>query len=63
MAGSSSGEPEKTFEAMLVASGASLIDLASSDDGEHGEDVHDEETEQRKLSEDDEPSWLMGTIT
>jgi hypothetical protein len=48
---------------MLVAIRASLIDLASSDDGEHGEDEHDEETKQRKLSEDDEPRWLMGTIT
>jgi len=56
-------EPKKTFEEMLVAIGDSLNDLASSDDGEDGEDEDDEETEQGKLSEDDEPGWVMGTIT
>jgi hypothetical protein len=58
-----SREPEKTFEEMLVAIGDSLGDLASSDDGEDGEDEDDEETEQGKLSDDDEPGWVMGTIT
>jgi len=58
-----SREPEKTFEEMLVAIGNSLSDLASSDDGEDGEDEDDEETELGKLSEDDEPGWVMGTIT
>jgi len=56
-------EPEKTFEEMLVTLGDILSDLASSDDGEDGEDEDDEETEQGKLSEDDEPGWVMGTIT
>jgi len=28
-----------------------------------GEDEDDEETEQGKLGEDDEPGWVMGTIT
>jgi hypothetical protein len=46
----------------MAAIGDSLSDLASSDDGEDGED-EDEETEQGKLSEDDEPGWVMGTIT
>jgi hypothetical protein len=55
-------EPEKTFEETLVAIGDSLSDLSSSDDGEDGED-EDEEIEQGKLSEDDEPGWVMGTIT
>jgi len=32
-------EPEKTFEEMMVAIGDSLSDLASSDDGEDGEDA------------------------
>jgi len=41
----------------------SLSGLASSDNGEDGEDENDEETEQGKLSEDDEPGWVMGTIT
>jgi len=56
-------EPGKRFEEMLVAIGDSLSDLAISDDGEDGEDEDDEETEQGKLSEDDEPGWVMGTIT
>jgi len=63
LAGMSSRKPKKTFQEMLVAIGASLSDLASSDDGEDGEDEDVEETEQGKLSEDDEPSWVMGTIT
>jgi hypothetical protein len=62
IAGLTSREPEKTFEEMMAAIGDSLSDLASSDDGEDGED-EDEETEQGKLSEDDEPGWVMGTIT
>ena len=56
-------EPKKTFEEMLVAVGDSLSDLASSDDGEDGEEEDDEVTEQGNLSEDDEPVWVMGTIT
>jgi hypothetical protein len=47
---------------MMAAIGYSLSDLASSDDGEDGED-EDEETELGKLSEDDEPGWVMGTIS
>jgi len=52
IAGLTSREPEKTFEEMMAASGESLSDLASSDNGEDGED-EDEKTEQGKLSEDD----------
>jgi len=48
---------------MLIAIGDSLSDLASSDDGEDGEDEDDEETELGKLSDDDKPGWVMGTIT
>jgi len=53
------------FEEMLNAIGDSLSDLASSDDEE---DVEDEEadqddTELGKLSEDDEPGRVMGTIS
>jgi len=55
-------EPEKTFEEMMVAIGDSLSDLASSDDGEDGEDG-DEDTEQCKLTEDDQPGWVMRTFT
>jgi len=63
IAGLTSREPEKTFEEMLVAIGDSLSDLSSSDDGEDEEEEDDEETEQGNLSEDDEPGWVMGTIT
>jgi len=57
--------PETTFEEMLNAIGDSLSDLASADDEEDGEDVDDDEedTELGKLSEDDEPGWVMGTIS
>jgi len=58
-------KPETTFEEMLNAIGDSLSDPASSDDeevGEHEDD--DEEVPVRgKLSKDDEPSWVMGTIS
>jgi hypothetical protein len=51
------------FEEMLGAIGDSLSDLEISDDGEDGEDEEDEDTEQGKVSEDDKPGWVMGTIT
>jgi len=63
IAGWTSREPEKMFEEMLVAIKYSLSDLASFNDGEDGEDEDDEATEQGKLSKDDEPCWVMGTIT
>jgi len=49
---------------MLNAIGESLSDLACSDDEEDGEHEEDDEedSELGKLSEDDEPSWVMGTI-
>jgi hypothetical protein len=55
-------EPKNTYEEMMAALRDSLSDLASPDNGEDGED-EDEETEQGKLSEDDEPGWVMGTIS
>jgi hypothetical protein len=63
IAGFMSREPEMTCEKMLVAIRDSLSDLASSDDVEDGEDDEDEETVQGYLSDDDEPGWVMGTIT
>jgi len=50
---------------MLKAIGDSLSDLASSEDEEDREDEDDDEenTELGKLSEDDEPGWVMGTIS
>jgi hypothetical protein len=56
-------EPEKMLEEILDAIGDSLSDLSSSNDGEVGEHDDDEEIEVGKLSEDDEPSWVMGRIT
>ena len=58
-------KPETTFDGMLNAIGDSLSDLASSDDGEDGEDEDDDEDnpELGKISEDDEPGWVMGTIS
>ena len=63
IAGFTSRQPEKTFEELLAATGHGLSDLASSDNGEDRQDEDDEETERGKLSEDDEPGWVMGTIT
>jgi len=55
--------PENTFYGIIVAIGDSLSNIAGSNDGEDGEDEDDEDTEQGQLSEDDEPGWVMGTIT
>jgi hypothetical protein len=48
---------------LLVPIGDSRIVLASSDDGEDWEDDDAADTKQGKVSEDDEPGWVMGTIT
>jgi hypothetical protein len=61
---STTRKPEKTFEEMLNAIGDSLSNLVSSNDEEDGEHKEDkEDTELGKLSEDDEPGWVMGTIS
>jgi len=48
---------------MIVAITDSLSDRVSSDDGEDGEDEDDDGMELGKLSKDDEPGWVMGTLT
>jgi hypothetical protein len=50
---------------MMNAIRDSLSDLASSDDGQDGEDMDDDEedTNLGMLSDDDEPGWVMGTIS
>jgi hypothetical protein len=63
IAGLTSREPEKTIEEMLIAIAASLSDHASSNNGKDVDDEDDEVTEQGNLSEDDEPGWVMRTIT
>jgi hypothetical protein len=57
-----SREPGRTVEEIMDAIKDSLSDVASSDDGEDGED-EDAETQQGKLRDDDEPGWVMGTIS
>jgi len=60
--GMTSKEPKKMFQEIMVATRDSVSDLASSDNKEDEEDEDDEETAQGKLSEDDEPGWVIGTI-
>jgi len=48
-------EPDMMSEEVIVAIGESLSHLASSDDGEDGDDEDDGVTKHRKLSEGDEP--------
>jgi len=63
--GATTGKPKTTFEEMMNAIRGSPSALASSDDYQDGEDEDDDEedTELGKLGDDDEPSWVMGTIT
>jgi len=70
-------QPEITLEEMLNAIGVSLSDLASSKDEEdaededHNEDAHDNEDEDDnekdtglgKRSDDNEPGWVMSTMS
>jgi len=62
IAGLTSRESEKMFQETMAAIRDSLSHIASSNDAEDGKH-EDEKTEQGKLSEDDEPSWVMGTIS
>ena len=58
-------KPEQTYNEMLNGIGDSLSNLASSDneeDGDNEEDVEDD-TDQGKLSEDNEPSRVIGKIS
>jgi len=57
-------KPETTFQEKLNAIGDILSDLGSSDDEEDGEDEDDEEEDPvgGKLTKDDKPGWVMGTI-
>jgi len=63
--GVTTGKPETTFEKMLNAIRDSLSDLASSDHEQDGQNDEDDEevTELGKLSDDDEPGWVMVTVT
>jgi len=63
--GVTTGKPETMFEAMMNAIRDSLSDLGSSNDEQDGKDKEDdkEDTEHGKLSNADEPGWLMGSIS
>jgi len=59
------GKHKSTVEQMLDAIGDNLTDLASSDDEQDGEDNQyaEQDTELGKISDDDEPCWVMGSLT
>jgi len=62
---STTTKPEITFDEVLNAIGDSLSDLASSGDEEDGEDEDDDEqdTGPGNLSEDNEPGWVIRTMS
>ena len=64
-AGATTTKPEMTFGEMMNIIGEGLSDLASSDDEQDEENYKDgeEDPEHGKLSDDDEPGWVMGTIS
>jgi len=64
-AGLTTTKPETTFGKMWNVIRDSMRDHASSDIGEDGEDkdLDEADTELGKHSEDDEPSWVIGTIS
>jgi len=64
-AGLTTTKPETTSEVMLIAMGDGPSNLPSPDDGEDGDCEDDDEgdPDQGKLSEDDEPGWVLSMIT
>jgi len=60
---STNREPEMTFQEIMDDIGDSLSDYASSNDGADRADENDEQTEQGQLRNDDEPSWVMGSVS
>jgi len=64
-AGLTTRKHDETLEEMMYAFGDGVSDVASFIIEEDGEDEADDEedTELGKVSEDDEPGWVMGTIT
>jgi hypothetical protein len=55
----------ETFEEILNAIQESLCNIASSNDKKNGEEIEHDEKDSAlgKLSEDDKPSWVMGTAS
>jgi len=64
-AGSTTRKPGNTVKERLNAIDDTRRDLASSDNEEDGDDEEndEEDTELDKVSEDDEPGWMMGAIS
>ena len=61
---STTSKPAKTIQEMFNAIGDSLSNCACSDDEQDEEEEEDkEDTELGKLSKDDEPGWVMGTMS
>jgi len=60
---STTRKPEKIFEEIVNAVRDSLSNLASSDDEEDREDEEDEDTELGKVRDNNEPGWVIGTIS
>jgi len=56
-------EPKPTCQQMLNDSRDSMSDLTRSDDHKDADDEDDEDTQLGKRGKDDEPSWMMGTIS
>ena len=63
--GATTRKPRKTVQDMLKSVGDSLNDFGSSNDEQDGQDEEDDkqDTERSKLSDDDEPGWMMSTIS
>jgi hypothetical protein len=62
-AGLTTRELENQFHKMIATIGDSRSDVSCSNNGNDADDVENEETEQGQLSEDDDPGWVMDTIT
>jgi len=63
IAGLTIRESENKFQEELIAIGDSRCNLGTPDDEEDGEDQDDEDSELCNLSKDDEPGWVLGTIS
>jgi len=63
--GTTTRKHKTTVEEMSNAIGDRPSDLASSDDDQDGDDKEDDEDDTMlgKLSVDDEPGWVMGSIS
>lgn len=63
--GQTTRNPENSFQEMLNAIGDSFSNIASAENEENGQQKEyvEEDRQLGKLSENDEPGWVMCTIT